>query len=351
MNPEMNLDLISLENAAAHRIGNKHNEEGIIVSHEVLPLRAKGLTQLLQTYFTKPFKAPEFFRFRFSNGDHTLNPLFQFCSDIFADPDRLLINSVHIAKHLYELSHHPNIKPGDLFVAYFHNAVYNGVSGAAVGIFKSERKQKFLKVDEGRSGLVVEQEAGIAVDQLDKGCIIFDTEKDDGYRLLAVDRTNKGQEAVFWQNDFLGAEHCVDSFYRTREVMNEARLFVAEEASREMDLDRATQIDLMNKTAAYFREKETFEAADFEETVFKEPELIDAYRNFRQSGLDDPENMNEGSFDISAPAVKKYGRIYKSVLKLDKNFHIYIHGNREMIERGTDPDGRKYYKVYYEEEH
>lgn len=347
----MNLELISLENAVAHRIGNKHNEEGIIISQELLPLRTKGLTNLLHTYFLKPFKAPEFFRFRFSNGDHTLNPLFQFCSDIFTDPDRLLINSVHIAKHLYELSHHPNIKSGDLFVAYFRNAVYNGVSGAAVGIFKSERKQKFLKVDEGRGGLVVQQEAGIAVDQLDKGCIVFDTEQEDGYRLLAIDRTNKGQEAVYWQDDFLGVEACVDSFYRTREVMNEARVFVAEEAAREMAIDRATQIDLMNKTAAYFRERETFEPEDFEETVFKEPELIDAYRSFRQSGMNDLENPGEDRFDISAPAVKKYGKIYKSVLKLDKNFHIYIHGNREMIERGTEPDGRKYYKVYYEEEH
>jgi len=38
------------------------------------------------------------------------------------------------------------------------------------------------------------------------------------------------------------------------------------------------------------------------------------------------------------------------VLKLDKNFHIYIHGNKELIERGTDPDGRKYYKIYFEQE-
>jgi len=37
-------------------------------------------------------------------------------------------------------------------------------------------------------------------------------------------------------------------------------------------------------------------------------------------------------------------------LKLDGNFHVYIHGNKDMIERGVDDDGRKYYKLYYEEE-
>ena len=56
------------------------------------------------------------------------------------------------------------------------------------------------------------------------------------------------------------------------------------------------------------------------------------------------------SFEISTQAVNKQARIFKSVLKLDKNFHIYIHGNRELIEQGIDENGRKYYKIYYERE-
>jgi hypothetical protein len=56
------------------------------------------------------------------------------------------------------------------------------------------------------------------------------------------------------------------------------------------------------------------------------------------------------SFDISSQAVKKQARIFKSVLKLDKNFHIYIHGNRNLIEQGVEEDGRKFYKIYFKEE-
>ena len=55
-------------------------------------------------------------------------------------------------------------------------------------------------------------------------------------------------------------------------------------------------------------------------------------------------------FAISPHAVKKQARVFKSVLKLDKNFHIYIHGDRSLIERGTEKDGRKFYKIYYREE-
>ena len=56
------------------------------------------------------------------------------------------------------------------------------------------------------------------------------------------------------------------------------------------------------------------------------------------------------SFEISDNAVRKQSKVYKSVIKLDKNFHIYVHGDRELIEQGRDPDGRKYYKIYFNEE-
>jgi hypothetical protein len=46
---------------------------------------------------------------------------------------------------------------------------------------------------------------------------------------------------------------------------------------------------------------------------------------------------------------EKQARSFKSVIKLDKNFHIYIHGDRNLIEQGEDNKG-KYYKVYYQEE-
>lgn len=47
--------------------------------------------------------------------------------------------------------------------------------------------------------------------------------------------------------------------------------------------------------------------------------------------------------------VKKQNRSFKSVIRLDKNFHIYIHGDRNLIEQGEDKKG-KFYKIYYENE-
>jgi hypothetical protein len=50
---------------------------------------------------------------------------------------------------------------------------------------------------------------------------------------------------------------------------------------------------------------------------------------------------------LNEKAVKKQARVFKSVIKLDKNFHIYVHGNRNLIERGTDENGT-FYKICYD---
>lgn len=56
-------------------------------------------------------------------------------------------------------------------------------------------------------------------------------------------------------------------------------------------------------------------------------------------------------FSISESAVKKSSRSMKSVIKLDKNFHIYVHGGEGLIKKGYDPEtGMAFYQLYFKEE-
>ena len=49
--------------------------------------------------------------------------------------------------------------------------------------------------------------------------------------------------------------------------------------------------------------------------------------------------------------LRKQAKAFKSVIKLDQNFHIYVHGRRDWIERGFDDDKKThYYKVYFKSE-
>jgi hypothetical protein len=100
----------------------------------------------------------------------------------------------------------------------------------------------------------------------------------------------------------------------------------------------------------YFKQNESFNKENFEETVFQNEEVINSFRSYDSNYRQENEIEIQDDFDISAQAVKKQSRFFKSILKLDKNFHVYIHGNKDLIEKGVDNDGRKYYKIYYEKE-
>ena len=100
---------------------------------------------------------------------------------------------------------------------------------------------------------------------------------------------------------------------------------------------------LLNRSVYYFKKHESFE-----NEVLQGKNIVSSFKKFDAAYSQDNEIAHD--FSISAQAVKKQERAFKSVLKLDKNFHIYIHGDRQLIKQGTDTDGRKFYKIYYKDE-
>jgi hypothetical protein len=82
--------------------------------------------------------------------------------------------------------------------------------------------------------------------------------------------------------------------------------------------------------------------------VLQEPDLITAFNDYRKDFNNRMHLTAVDDFDVSQTAVKKNQKYMRSVIKLDKNFHIYIHGRHDYVERGFDEEkGQKYYKLYY----
>lgn len=340
----------NIEILSVHHIGNKTNGEELILSNETLDLTDPRLKELLVAFFLQPFSNPEFYSFTFSNKDITLNPIFRFASAVFEDNKKFQVNSQYIAKQLYELSTHPQIKSGDLFVVYFGDLQYENETIDALGIFKSENKQPFLKVDSEPDNFVLQYDDGINIDKLDKGCLILNTDKENGYKVCIADKSNKVSEAQYWKDQFLLLAVCNDDYHHTKQFMNITKNFVTKQLVEDFDVTRTEQIDLLKRSVDYFKKKETFDKKEFEEEVFQDKAVIKSFRNFDNDYRSDNDIELTDTFEISSQAVKKQSKIFKSVLKLDKNFHIYIHGDNRMIEQGVDDDGRKFYKIYYKEE-
>ncbi len=344
-NIKSNIDKVSV-----HYVGNKTNGGELRLSKSLLDTSDMAVRELLIKFFLSPFSDPEFHSFTFTNEDFTLNPLFNFAAQIFSENDSFHKNSVNIVKHLYELSVHPQIKSGDLFVAYISDMDFNGKLINGIGIFKSENRQAFLKLDDNGDDFAIRQDDGINIEKLDKGCLIFDIDKDSGYKVCIIDRSNKSAEAHFWKNIFLQIKPCSDDYHQTKEFMNITKNFVTKQLSEEFEVSKTDQIDLLNRSVEYFKTHDSFNKQEFENEILHSPDVINSFRDFNEKIREENNiDINE-EFEISNQAVKKQARIFKSVLKLDKNFHIYIHGNRELIEKGVDEKGRKFYKIFYDEE-
>lgn len=337
----------TIKGIALHRVGNKANDEGYFLSESLIDTDDE-IIDLLKNYFLSHFNSEEYYHF-YHETDINLNEAFAYISSIFDDEETLIEQSQNLAKHLYSKSEHPKIKSGEFYAVCFDGCEFNGEVINAVGLFKSENKDTFLKVLRSAEGFDLETEQGVNINKLDKGCLILNTERDNGYIIAIVDNTNKGSEAQYWVDDFLQVRQRQDEYFNTHNVLSVYKNFVTKELPQKFEVSKADQADLLNKSVQFFKENENFNLESFSAEVFEQPDVIESFHQYKDKYQQDNNIELPDEFDISNSAVKKQARAFKSIIKLDKNFHIYVHGDRRLIEQGEDEKG-KFYKVYYKEE-
>lgn len=338
-----------IEKMVVHRVGNKTNNEPLKISP--CPFLIHGeIGSVLLKYFTSNFKSPQTYHL-FSEAGVDKNLVYQSVKEIFNDENELYSQSVKLAQYLYEVSEHPNIKSGELYITRLSQCFIDGDVVDAVGIFKSENKETYLKVFPKGDGFDIESESGININKLDKGCIIFNKEQEEGYVATVVDVSNKNGEAAYWTDGFLGLAARHDSFFNTEHAINLCRGFVTEYLPSEYEMTKADQAELLSKTSDYMKEYKQFDVNKYANDVIGNNELQEKFEDYRFQYEKDFDMDFSDNFAISEQAFRKGQRGFRSILKLDKNFTVYIHGSRNRIEQGEDEDtGLKYYKFLYDNE-
>lgn len=336
-----------LQGLVTHAFDNQSESGDMILAPSMMDISDVELYDTLVKYFLVHFKEPEFYQFAHHSGDIMLNPIYNYIASIFENPSDLYGQSVKIARHLFEKSKHPNIKPGELHIAYFTELLVEDEWVDAIAIIKSESKDTYLHMNDAMS---LKSEVGINIGKIDKGCIIFNTGKESGYKICNIDHSNRFNEAKYWRDEFLMLTAISNDFVQTKDYIRATKSFVKDRLSKDFDTDSIDEAALMQRSFEYFKNNETFDTNEYEVKVFKDNRVIDAfqdykseYQNLRQVELGD-------QFEISDYAVQKQSRVFKSVIKLDKNFHIYVHGDKNLITKGEDELGRKYYLLYYDSE-
>ena len=338
-----------LQHLAIHYVGNRLQQDGVLFSHQAIDL-TEDIRQLLVSYFLSSFKSDEYYNL-FHESDISLNEVYNYASCVFNNPEKLFEKSISFAKHLYEQSAHPKIKGGEFYVAFFKDCVINGETIDALGIFKTENKDTFFQVSSTDNHFKIASYQGVNISKLDKGCLIFNKDKEKGYVVAIVDNTSKGSDAQYWIDDFLHVRQRQDEYYNTQNTLNLCKNFVVKELPQQFDVSKADQADILNRSVKFFKERETFDMNEFANEVIGQPEVIDSFNNYKEEYQRDRDIEIADNFTISDSAVKKQSRGLKSVIKLDKNFHIYVHGNNQYIKKGFDEEtGLHYYQLFFKEE-
>lgn len=342
-------DNVVLEKVIVHKVGNPTRGEELKLSVNPLTLNDDIVNGLLTKYFLGAFNENELYHFTHLS-DLSMNEVFRYISSIFEDPAQFITQSFVLAQFLYSKSTHIKVKDGELYIALFSNVPYENEFVEAIGLFKSENKETFLKVFSHGQSLEVMHEEGINIHKMDKGCLVFKTNTADGFKVCVVDNTNK-QDARYWAHDFLQVVPYTDSYHNTDKYLSLCKNFITNEYAGKFDITKSDQIDLLNRSMDYFKSNDHFKLQEFTEEVIHHPEVVDTFMRYKENFESAHKYEIEDEFDINLSAVKKQARVFKTVLKLDKNFHIYIHGRRDLIEKGVDEKtGKKFYKIFYEEE-
>ncbi len=344
----INLYNSEISSLSLHTIGNKIRNEPIFLSDESYRL-SDEISPLIREFFLKPFREKEENYFQFSHDvDLEYNDMYAACEVIFANPEKVHEMSKSITKHLYDCGNHPHIKSGEVYVAYLKNLSIDNNVVDAIGIFKSEIKSDFMELDENGSHLDMILKQGISLDKLDKGCLIFNYKKDEGYKILSVDSNR--YDARYWLEHFLSVDAFQDENFYTKKYLKFAQDFAKEVVAPAED--KKEEVMFMNRAMNHFAKNDEFEESAFLNEVLDNPDLIAEFKSFKVDKGEKYSIEDVTSFPISNSAVSDARKKFKNIITLDTGMTIKLdfvnpESADKFFERGFDEERQMYYYLCY----
>lgn len=328
----------TIKAAVVQRVGNKSNEDGVSFSDSLCQL--DGVEEYLLGVINASFKFDDWRQFYYID-DLELNPAYRFVSKIFENEDAIIKQANNLARHLYEQSIHPNIKIGEFYVVLLEGCEVDGVETNAIGLFKSELHETVLTVKMENNRLVLTPEIGMSLKKLEKGCIVFNVEKDKGYKVVVVDNSVSSKDAHYWVDNFLHVRNCDDDYHQTERLTEMCKKFV-EKVSEQSAVDGAI---IAKKATDLLKSEEKLTVDNLPELLCQNDEQKAEFAAYRKSFEEE-----NGALNDEVVLVKKAVN-YKPVtrmntLRVGDEFDVKVLNPEARMEQGSDDKG-KFWKLYY----
>jgi hypothetical protein len=344
----LNLYNTHIETLSIHRVGNKSRNESQFLSGQPFNLTDE-IVPLMKEYFFRPFREKEENYFQFAHEvDLDYNEMFQFASEVFANPSSLHDVSKKITNHLFEQSNHPHIKNGEVYVTYLSNVNIDNNIVDAIGVFKSEVQTDFLQFEERGTTLEMILQQGINLSKLDKGCLIFNYKKEEGYKILSVDSNR--YDARYWLEHFLSVDAFQDENFITKKYLKFCQGFAKDVVFPAED--KKQEVMFMNRSVNYFAKNDQFEESNFLNEVMDNPDLIPEFRSYKVDKGEKYSIEDVTTFPIANSAVSDARKSIKNVINLDTHIQIKMdfinpESAEKFVEKGWDEEKQMYYYLVY----
>ncbi|MBR4491313.1 MAG: nucleoid-associated protein [Bacteroidales bacterium] len=336
-----NTEYVNIMKVIAHKVGNKVAGTGCSLSDS---LTGVGVQQrlALMNMCLGPYKDEGSLKF-FHPSSLGCNLVYDVTSRIFDNPDSFIDQSKNLARHLYDVTVGINDREGQMVVLFFKNFIVEGDTVDAVGIFKCEKKDMILSSipNNADNGIDFVIEKGIS--SLDKGCLIFNKDRVNGYVVYAFEATGKPTQSERWFSDFLSVEKRADSYNCTESMMLFASKFI-KRIIPGYETSPNDIAELMERAKSFFKNEDYFYDAQFYLDVLKQDDIIESWMKTVEVCEDPLIKLEE--FLLNKQAVKRYQRKFDSDIVLDGKTKI----NRGFDYESGEDDRGKYYKVYYKQQ-
>lgn len=319
-------------------VGNRIAGEQVKLSKDVLQCDELS-KNIIGRYLLSNIEYHQLYKLTHTEGIE-YNKVYNLASEVFGDNTTFERVVDELSYLLYQKANVKSIIGGYLFVVYFKDCIVDDKTTDALGIFKAETKDMFIKLTSKGSDIIFSSEQGFAMNKMDKGCIIFNVDDKDGYRLAVLNKSHSKSSIKYWNDDFLLCTPVIGDYLNTQAVLKAIGQFI-----KEQDTNQLQKIFLMNKSLQE-AEKETFDVKDLLEIVAANEESKQRVQELFTTLTGGNELMPD-YIKHDSVALKKTR--LKSVLRLDDNFEIVFHGGDNRIETGIDKTtGLKYIKLLYE---
>lgn len=307
------------------------------------------------TYPQQDIESPEFLKYLLGDlpqatwyhpdDSESASSLQDLLQAILEEPDALHEYGKKLAQRLADIAPGYTTRKGVFILAFFDN-ITEGQPG--IGLFKAETEESILALNDKGEDWQLQWMKGLSGKRPDKGAL-FIPNAEGKFKAIVAD---KNAEIKYWLQGFLSLNPNSNPQQATRQVMDLIKGFSEDVLSAENKVERTEQLAFLDQTARYLSSNPVFDVEEFGREVIHNPQLQDAFMDYKLAFEEEHENQMPNRVAIEQDTlVKQHSKFMRSVIKLDKNFHVYVHGNKDFIERGFDEEkGKYYYKLYFSEE-